>query len=146
MSPRLTCLLTLAGVVLAGVPLLPLTQPRIPGEEPYPSTAVPRQETAQPVHLTLRFTGKPDALILRYEGEDIASMPPGTPSPWETDLMLPLSASSVELEAEATWPAPSPENVLTIELAPSGHPSRTDTQWSGGDGSLLHTIFTFSWP
>lgn len=146
MSPRLTCLLTLAGVVLAGVPLLPLTtQPRVPQDEAHPSAA-PRQEAVQPVHLTLRFTGRPDTLILRHEGEDIASMPPGTPCPWETDLALPLSSSSVELEVEASWPAPSPENVLTVELAPSGRPSRTETQWSGSDGSLLHSIFTFSWP
>ncbi len=146
MSPRLTCLLTLAGVILAGVPLLPLTQPRVPGEAAHPSAAAPRQETGQPVHLTLRFTGKPEALILRYEGEDIATMPPGTPSPWETDLTLSLPSSSVELEAEASWPAPCPENVLTVELAPSGLPTRTETQWSGSDGTLLHTIFTFSWP
>lgn len=144
MSPKLTCLLTLAGVALAGTPLLHLTQRRPLDQAELPP---PPQEASarQPIHLSLRFTGEPTSLILRYEGEEVAALPPETPSPWETHIDLPLLTSSVELELEAAWSAAHPEHVVTLELSPRNLPSRTETQWTGRDGSLLHTIFTFSW-
>lgn len=93
----------------------------------------------------MRFTGKPSSAVLRYEGTDLANMPDGTPSPWEVNVHLPSEYSSLDIEAEITWDSDSPENAVTLTLEPPSRESRSETQWTGSNSSLLHTIFTFKW-
>lgn len=142
MSPRISFLLALAGVLAAGVPLLWLTAPA-PAAATSPHA--PSPEGHEPVYMTLRFTGNPTQGTLRLDGEDIATLPAGCRSPWETELSLPSRASLLELEAELHWPEGSPEQAVTINLEPLGKEARRDTQWTGSNGSLLHAIFTFTW-
>ena len=92
----------------------------------------------------VQFTGKPKACTLRYEGQDLATMPANATSPWEVELPLPQQ-NKLELEAEICWPEGSPENAVSITLEPAQKEPRTDTRWTGEDGSLLHDLFIFSW-
>lgn len=143
MSPRTTFVLTLVGVLAAGFPLLHLTAPRTQTPQPEAQAAVPQTERFL---LELRFTGQPTSLVIRHEGEDIASLPAGAESPFEFELQLPTTANScLEAEVEATWADGSSENVLTLTAEAPGLPPRSETQWTGSDGSFLHSIFTFRW-
>lgn len=142
MSPRTTFFLALAAVLAAGIPLLRLTAP------PTLAAAAPAAPSAtgcERVYATVRFTGDPAQGVLRWEGKDIATLPAGCPSPWETELLLPVPLSLLELEAEFHWPEGSPQQAVTISLEPAGQPARQDTQWSGEGSPELHTIFTFNW-
>jgi len=141
MSPRLVFTLALAGVLLAGAPLLWLTAPA--RHAPASQKAAPAKRQA--AFVSLKFTGKPVSATLRLEGSDLAAMPAGQGSPWELELPLPSDAPALELEAEVHWPEGSPENAATLTVEPVGREGRSDTQWTGADGSLLHTIFSFAW-
>ena len=142
MSPVLSFGLTLAGVLLAGVPLLYLT-----ADAPQKQIA-PRPEDEAPStrksFVMVQFTGEPVSAVLRHKGKIIATMPAGTPSPWEEEPELPTHGT-LELEAELHWPANSAENAVSITIEPPKQPAATDTRWTGSDGSLLHDIFRFSW-
>ena len=142
MRPGFTFCLTLLGVLLAGVPLLYLTQ-EAPRRQAMPH---PMQETptTDKTFVRVQFTGTPTSCILRFEGQDLASMPAGTTSPWETELNLPSTQHS-ELEAEIQWPENSPENAVSITLEPAQKEARTCTHWTGVDGTLLHDLFIFTW-
>lgn len=142
MSPRTTFFLALAAVLAAGIPLLRLTAP------PTFAATAPAASAAtgcERVYATVRFTGSPVQGILRWEGKDIATLPSGCPSPWETELLLPTPLSLLELEAEFHWPEGSPQQAVTISLEPPNQPARQDTQWAEDDSLNLHTIFTFNW-
>lgn len=140
MSPRLVFSLALAGVLLAGAPLLWLTAParHAPAKKEAPAER-------QAAFVSLKFTGKPVSAALRLEGNGLADMPAGQGSPWELELPLPAGAPTLELEAELHWPEGSPENAATLTVEPEGREGRSDTQWTGADGSLLHSIFSFAW-
>lgn len=146
MSPRVRFLFTLMGVLLAGLPLLWLTLPReqeaTPETEPATAASSPKLTQA---YLNLRFTGKPESIILRYGDDWQAEFPAGTPSPCETTILLPAELTTLDIEAEILWAQDSPENAATLTVEPNGLPTKTDTQWTGPDGSMLHTIFSFSW-
>ena len=146
MSPRVRFLFTLMGVLLAGFPLLWLTLPS--EHEATPETAPTTEATASKhtqAYLNLRFTGKPESIILRYGDDWHAEFPTGTTSPCETTIRLPAELTALDIEAEILWAQDSPENAVTLTVEPNGLPTKTDTQWTGPDGSMLHTIFSFSW-
>ncbi|MBQ4613888.1 MAG: hypothetical protein IJB31_03055 [Akkermansia sp.] len=147
MTPLLRCFFTLIGVLIAGVPLIYLTLPRDKNQQLLQQvTPAPQQE--QPkcrTFLSLRYTGNLSSGILRYEDSVLAEIPAGTASPYELYIELPPNIKVVDIETELHWPEASPENVATLTLEPHGRPARTETQWTGSDGSLLHTIFSFTW-
>ena len=130
MRPAVTFSLALLGVLLAGVPLLYLTA-EPPRREVQVDPALEKPSTTL-TYAEVQFTGKPTACTLRYEGNDVATMPEGAESPWKIALQLPNS-KRIELEAE----------ILT--LTPAKQNSSTDTRWTGPDGSLLHDLFIFTW-
>ena len=146
MSPRVRFLFTLMGVLLAGIPLLWLTLPReqkaTAGTEPSAETNTSPLTQA---YLNLRFTGKPESIILRYGDDWQAEFPTDTTSPCETTIQLPAELTALDIEAEILWAQGSPENAATLTVEPNGLPTKTDTQWTGPDGSALHTIFSFTW-
>lgn len=138
MSPVLTSTLTLAGVIAAALPLLWLTAPAPPQEPP---TTQQQPAEQQDVYATLTFSGAPSVIILRHNGTTLKEWHTPT-APADTTLSLP-AADTIELEAEATWPADaSGQNAITITLEPADKESRSSTRW--GD-SVLHDIFTFTW-
>lgn len=142
MRPALTAGVTLIGVLLAGLPLLHLTK-KAPQRAAIES---PLQETptTDRVFARVQFTGTPLAATLRYQGQDLATLPNDASSPWEIELPLPQT-DSLELEAEIHWADGSPENAVSITIEPTQKEARTDTRWTGEDGTLLHDLFIFSW-
>lgn len=139
MSPKLTLFLTFAGVLAAGVPLLWLTQKPV---SPQPLAAAPagQQETA--VFATLRATGAPTEMALRYHGRLLAEITDGCP--WEGELNLPTEIAAAEIEVEALWPTPG-EQAVTLTLEPAGREACSCTRWADAAEGKLHDIFTFVW-
>ena len=142
MRPAFTFSLALLGVLLAGAPLLYLTA-EPPRREVQVDPALEKPSTTL-TYAEVQFTGKPTACTLRYEGNDVATMPEGAESPWKIALQLP-NCKRIELEAEILWPEGSAENAVSVTLTPAQQNSSTDTRWTGPDGSLLHDLFIFSW-
>ena len=144
MTPLTRFLLTLVGVLLAGVPLVYLTMaPR--GRETHEQGTPQQQTQSLRTFLTLRYTGSPHSATLRHEDEVIAEIAPATTSPYECFIDLPADTKSADIEVEIHWPENSPENAVTLTLEPQGRPTRTETQWTGSNGSLLHSIFSLTW-
>lgn len=139
MSPKLTLFLTFAGVLAAGVPLLWLTQKPV---SPQPLAASPagQQETA--VFATLRATGAPTEMALRYHGRLLAEITDGCP--WEGELNLPTEIAAAEIEVKALWPTPG-EQAVTLTLEPAGREACSCTRWADAAEGKLHDIFTFVW-
>lgn len=142
MSPGLTFGLTVAGVLLAGLPLLHLTAPQ--PQKVAANEILQETPSTTRIFARVQFTGKPHSCTLRFGDDDIATMPLATNSPWETELDIPQH-ETIELEAEIHWEEDSPENAVSITLEPPQKEARTDTRWTGEDGALLHDIFIFSW-
>lgn len=142
MRPTLTFGLTLAGVLLASIPLLYLTA-EAPKREIHENVDQELPSTNK-LLARVQFTGTPLACTLRFEGQELATMPTGTFAPWEVELSLPQQ-NTIELEAELQWTAESAENAVSITLEPAQKDARTDTRWTGPDGTLLHDIFIFTW-
>ena len=140
MSPRCTFLLTLAGVLLAGLPLPWLTRvAETPAVQPEPQKPV----AEEPVYATLRCTGNPSRIVLRYGGGELLSVA-AADLPWEGELMLPRGQRSAELEVEAAWETPG-EQAMTLTLEPAGLPECSCTRWSDAGEGTMHDIFTFVW-
>lgn len=138
MSPALTSLLTLGGVIVAGLPLLWLTAPAQPAQQPVEAQAPTH---TQEVYVTVHFSGSPACITLRHDGSPIAEWQAPT-AELTTTLQLPQD-DALELEAEAHWqPDTTGSNAITITLEPANRESRSCTRW--GD-ALLHDIFTFTW-
>lgn len=138
MSPRITFLLTLAGVLLAGLPLPLLTR-----SAEAPVSAAP--ETAASAELawgTISFTGKPLSIKLRSNGGEWVEIP-ATQSGTEYEWELP-APDRVEIEALVTW-ATEEVQAVSLTLEPTGREARTATQWKEEGSSTLHSIFTFQW-
>lgn len=143
MNPKATLGLTFIGVILAGVPLLTLTAE--PTKKDVCVDALKETPSTQTIYTRVQFTGAPQSCILRYEGEELAAMPQGSTSPWELELNLPGMPDGLELEAEVTWQEGAPENAVSITLEPAQKEARTETRWTGPDGSLLHDLFIYQW-
>ena len=138
MSPALTSMLTLGGVIVAGLPLLWLTAPAPPAQQP---AEIKAPTNTQEVYITVHFSGTPTSISLRHDGTTIAEWQ--EPGEMQTcTLQLPQS-DIIELEAEAHWqPDYTGSNAISITIEPANRESRSCTRW--GD-TLLHDIFTFTW-
>lgn len=146
MTPLSRLLLVFIGVLLAGVPLVCLTATSANTHaSPQEQADSPHQSNLHKIYLCLRYTGNIQSGILRYEDHVIAEIDAGTTSPYDTYIELPVQASTVDIEAELFWEKDSPENAVTLTLEPQGKPAQSDTQWTGSDGSSLHTIYSFRW-
>lgn len=150
LSPLVKTLCCLLGLAAAGAPLLWLTAP--PAVEPPPAQAA--ESEAEAMLLTLRCSGRPQALIIRHEGCTLCDMPMGSAEmqpgaeAYRTQLKLPRPApgSALELELQITWPedAQGPQ-AATLELTPRKLPTRSDTRWTPPGSHVLHDIFSFTW-
>ncbi len=139
MNPVLKVSLTAAGIIAAGLPLLWLTAP--PSRE-VQSTVQEPQETLQTAYATLRFSGTPQRIILRYQGKTLAEISSPEFSPQELLLQLP-EENTIELEAEVCWPdGTSGAQAFTITLEPTGREARSETCWAEGE---MHDVFVFTW-
>lgn len=138
MSPRTTFLLTLAGVIMVGLPLPGLMQKQeTPTTRPTTEEAVRRT-----VYVGIRFSGQPRQLQLRHgKGEWLTV---DTQSSYcDAEMQLPLSGL-MEIEVQGEWEDTQPQAV-TLTLEPDGYESRSATEWKEEGSHQLHTIFRFSW-
>ena len=138
MSPRITFLLTLAGVLLVGLPLPILTGGADTQIESVPAVEV---ET-DTVWAVLSFTGKPQSVRLRPVGgdwQDVAHSASGA----EIELELPIR-EMVEIEVETKWEEPEVQ-ALSLRLEPTAREAKTETLWKEEGSHTLHSIFTFRW-
>lgn len=140
MSPRTTFLLTLAGVILVGLPLPGLMQERT--HTPAVSTAPAKETTRRAVYAELRFSGQPEQLQLRLGKEewlDIDCRNPYSEWVWE----LPLSGL-MEVEIRGRWSDTAP-HAVTLSLEPDEYTARSATEWKEEGSHELHSILRFSW-
>lgn len=139
MSPRATFLLTLAGVILVGIPLPLLTRKN----DNAPAAAVNAEEAARrTVYATLRYTGQPTRLQVRQaHGEWILLDCCGSPSDFE--MQLPLSGL-LEIEIQGCWEETVP-HAVTLTLEPDGYEARSATEWKEDGSNNLHSVFRFTW-
>lgn len=139
MSPRITFLITLAGVLLVGLPLPLLTRSAEVQSEAAPAASA-EEETAWAV---LTYTGNPRCIRLRPVGGNWMEVDSTTGST-DFELKLPPNAT-VEIEVQAEWENPEALQALSLSLEPAGRETRTETQWKEEGSQLLHSIFTFKW-
>ncbi len=144
MSPRLTALASLIGILLAGLPLLHLSLPQ-------PSTAsqpAPDKESQpkQRIFAELYYTGKPSSITIRQQGKIIAQRRNPEPHLWELELEL-AASKSIELELEIHWKESKSMDTQAakLQLSPRGEESRSASSWSLGNGAPLHDILNFTW-
>lgn len=137
MSPRATFFLTLFGVLIAGAPLPWLTGET---ESATPPAAVTATTARQPVYATLRATGKPEKLQLRFHGELLVEVTGELP--WEGDLLLPKGGSVSDIEVEAVW-TESGAQAVTLTLEPDGRDACSCTRWA--EAGTMHDVFHFVW-
>ena len=138
MSPRIIFLLTLAGVLLVGLPLPILTRSAEKQQAPTSANAV-KMET---VWAVISFTGTPLNLRLRKVGgnwQDVDCSASGV----ELELELPIRGT-VEIELQAEWKEPDVQ-AISLSLEPPGQDGKEETQWKEEGSRTLHNIFTFRW-
>ena len=138
MSPRVTFLLTLAGVILVGIPL-----PMLTGNNDAPAVEIRAEEAARrSVYATMRFTGQPRQLQVRLGKEEWLDVD-CSQSPSEFELQLPLSGL-MEIEIQGQWEDAAP-HAVTLTLEPDGYESRSVTEWKEEGSNKLHSVFRFTW-
>ena len=138
MSPRVTFLLTLAGVILVGIPL-----PMLTGNNDAPAVEIRAEEAARrSVYATMRFTGQPRQLQVRLGKEEWLDVD-CSQSPSEFELQLPLSGL-MEIEIQGQWEDAAP-HAVTLTLEPDGYESRSATDWKEAGSNKLHSVFRFTW-
>lgn len=139
MSPRITFLLTLAGVLLVGLPLPVLTR----SAEVQSAAAPAASAEAETAWAVLSCTGNPRGIRLRPVGGTWMEVDCTTGS---SDLELELPAgAAVEIEVEAEWENAEDLQALSLSLEPAGRETRVETQWKEEGSQTLHSIFTFKW-
>lgn len=138
MSPSVTFLLTLAGVLLVGLPLPVLTR----SAEKTVAEPATHAEEEKMAWAVVSFTGNPRSIRLRPVGGDWQEAD-CTTNRAETELAI-HPRKTVEIEVKAEWDTPEVQ-ALSLSLEPVGHEARTDTQWKEEDSNTLHSIFTFRW-
>lgn len=138
MSPRATFLLTLAGVILVGIPL-----PRLTRKNDTAPVEIKAEEAARRhVYATLRYTGQPGQLQVRL-GKDNWMEVDCSHSPSEFEMELPLSGL-MEIEVRGHWEDAAP-HAVTLTLEPDGYESRSATEWKEEGSNNLHSVFRFTW-
>jgi len=143
MTPILRISLSIFGVILMGLPLCYLTikQKKANIRE----EAIPAQ-AQQSVAAQIRYTAKPQSIILRYQGKDILKLEPPPEAEWQGSLELPAKATQIEVEIEALWPEDNKGiQALRLELSPAKQSSQEHSLWLAEGENLLHNIFIFSW-
>lgn len=138
MSPRVTFMLTLTGVLLVGLPLPVLTRGAETQSAPAPASKVETES----VWAVVSFTGKPQSIRLRPAGRDWQVVDI-TSSGTEIELELP-ARNDAEIEIQAEWAGPEVQAV-SLCLEPPGRESKTETQWKEEGSHTLHSIFAFRW-
>lgn len=141
-SPKITFLLTLVGILAAGLPLLRLTRPaehhhhdgccchhhHAHGEEHHDSHA--------PAYADLRFDGEATIELL-HRGRLLLT---ATQSPAE--CRLPLADEQLcELEVRGTW-AQEGEHAVSIRLEAPHREEQNLTRWT--HGKEMHDVFIFT--
>ncbi len=139
MSPRLKVLLTLAGILLVGLPLPILTRS---AEAPVHISSDTNEAEQKIVYATLRFTGQPVAVKLRQPGGEWEDMDTAA-ADQDFELNLPLNGR-IEIELDARWENTEPQAV-TLMLEPDGYEVRQETQWKNQGSQQLHSLFSFTW-
>lgn len=139
MSPRITFLLTLAGVLLVGLPLPVLTR-SAEVQSAAASAATVEKATAW---AALSYTGNPQSIRLRPVGGTWMEVDCTTGNT-DFELELPPNAT-VEIEVQAEWENAEALQALSLSLEPAGRETRTETQWKEEGSRTLHSIFTFKW-
>ncbi len=150
MPPKVSTILALIAVLLAGIPLPTLTGARREASAAAAVEAEVEAPTAPQTRLTyatLQCSGQPEGLSLLHEGRQLAELTAEqlAATPVELELRLPTTGS-LELEVTASWGegAPAPQAV-SLTLEPEGLSTRQDTQWTQPGDSTLHSLFSFSW-
>ena len=139
MSPRVTFIFSLVGILLVGIPLPLLTRTAETTSGKKPGT---EEIVCRPVYANLRFTGQVQAFRLRHGNGDWIDVG-AEGSNYDFELELPLSGR-IEIEVDAQWDSPVPQAV-TLTLEADGYASRSETQWKDQGSDTLHSIFTFTW-
>lgn len=146
MSPRTITCLTLAGVLLAGAPLLHLTGKRAAAAA---AEEAPAAEThaGRTVGLCMRYTGRPESLQVLCGGEVLVEAAGNEDGVWEGEATLPESARW-ELEVAVRWPegAAAGAQAVSVSLSPAGSAEMTETQWTFPGEAELHSVYTFTPP
>ena len=141
MTPVLKAMLTLAGVIAAGLPLLWLTAP--------PPTTVPQSAPAttpglRTINASLYFSGEPRRITLWHEAKELVRFTDPAAACHFT-LNLPLE-NSTEIEFEIEWPDNTPGmKGATLYLEPEGLENRAESMWTMPEDSSVHDIFYFTW-
>lgn len=138
MSPRVTFMLTLSGVLLVGLPLPILTRGAEAPSTPAPAAKVENES----VWAVMSFTGKPQSIRLRPAGRDWQEVDI-TSSCTEIELELP-SRNDIEIEVHAEWEGQEVQ-ALSLSLEPPGREGKMVTQWKEEGSHTLHSIFAFRW-
>lgn len=142
-SPLRQLFLTLAGVLLAGVPLYILTMPATPNQQEWHESAPSLPDI--PAYLTVRCAHTPSSIVIRSGDRILLERKSPVQLVSEHDVSLPIPASgTVRLKVEASWPENTPDTPITLILEPERRNSRTETRWSVGQH--LNDLYTFSWP
>ncbi|MBR4107444.1 MAG: hypothetical protein IKK45_01990 [Akkermansia sp.] len=145
MAPLKTIVLTLLGVLAAGLPLLRLTEE---STQHFPREISSAEEMlpAGTYYTSIHYTGTLQELKIHHQGKLIATLPPDAESPWETEISLP-NTPSLELEILARWSKPDCEQTqaVGVVLEPEGREAQEKTLWNTPHSPELHNICTFSW-
>lgn len=143
MSPILRISLSILGVLLMGLPLYHLTIKAAP-QKTY--AALPPAQAQESINARIRYTAKPQSIILRYQGKVILQLISPPEAEWQGQLELPAQAAQIEVEIEAQWPdGKSGAQAASLELSPAKRSSQEQSLWLAENESLLHDIFIFSW-
>ncbi len=141
-SPLRQFFLTLAGVLLAGIPLYFLTTPTA---SPRPQSPIIASVHTSPAYITIRCAHAPETITILLDQRVLVEKKSPIALTIEEEITLPIPPSgSVRLKVEATWPEHTPDTPITITLEPEQLESHTETHWSAG--TRLNDIYTFSWP
>lgn len=139
MSPSVTFLLTLMGVLLVGIPLPILTR----SAEVQAAAAPAAEPEKEAVWAVLSYTGHPQSISLRPVGGNWIEVDCNSSSS-DFELELPPSAT-VEIEIRAEWEKADALQALSLSLEPAARETKTETQWKEEGSQKLHSIFTFKW-
>lgn len=133
MSPKTAFALTLAGVLLAGLPLLHFTHTAGHAHHHHhgESAAV---ET--PAYADLRFDGEADVRVL-CRGQELCRT---AQSPAEFRVPLPHGAGFCELEVRAAWQQAG-EHAVSLRMEAPQQPAAELTRWT--NGPELHDVYLF---
>ncbi len=143
MTPQRSTLLALIGVLLAGIPLPPLTTARREAAAP---AAESTQATLRTTYATLHWSGQPVELSLLHEGRELIHLRADelTATPWEGELTLPPTGQ-LDVEVSARWPEGGTAQAASLSLEPEGTPLQQSTRWTEPGSNTLHSLFSFTW-